>query len=93
MVFPSTEPFSTELRDDSLPDDLVKDLVKELSETQLKLLHLIIGNKHISKKAMAQQIGKSTTTIDNHIEALKKMNIIQRIGGRKTGYWQIIEQK
>jgi predicted HTH transcriptional regulator len=42
---------------------------------------------------MAKHIGTSTTTIDNHIETLKTKKLLERIGGRKTGYWQIIEQK
>ncbi|NCA84201.1 MAG: winged helix-turn-helix transcriptional regulator [Clostridia bacterium] len=73
--------------------NLVKGLVKELSDTQIKILNLISEDKHITKSAMAKHIGTSTTTIDNQIETLKTKKLLERIGGRKTGYWQIIEQK
>jgi ATP-dependent DNA helicase RecG len=71
---------------------LVKGLVKELSTTQIEILNLISENRNITKSAMAKHIGTSTTTIDNHIEVLKNKNVIERVGGRKTGYWEIIEQ-
>ena len=44
---------------------LAKELVKELSESQIKILNLI--------------------------ERLKK--IVERKGGRRAGYWRIIEHK
>lgn len=101
MVFPSAEPVYKEEPKASTKEGLVKELVinlvkglvKELSDTQIKILNLVSEDKYITKSAMAKQIGTSTTTIDNHIETLKEKNILQRVGGRKTGYWQIIEQE
>lgn len=101
MVFPSAEPVYKEESKASTKEgvvkelviNLVKGLVKELSDTQIKILNLVSEDKYITKSAMAKQIGTSTTTIDNHIETLKEKNVLQRVGGRKTGYWQIIEQE
>jgi len=101
MVFPSAEPVDKEEPNASTKEGLVKELVinlvkglvKELSDTQIKILNLVSEDKYITKSAMAKQIGTSTTTIDNHIETLKEKNLLQRVGGRKTGYWQIIEQE
>lgn len=73
--------------------DLVKELVKELPDTQIKILNLVSEDKHITISAMTKQLGTSTTTIDNHIEILKNKNVLKRVGGRKTGYWQIVEQE
>jgi len=73
--------------------NLVKGLVKELSDTQIKILNLISEDMNITKRDMAKHIGTSTTTIDNHIEILKTKKVLERVGGRKTGYWHIIEQK
>lgn len=73
--------------------NLVKELVKELPDTQIKILNLVSEDKHLTISAMAKQLGTSTTTIDNHIELLKNKNVLQRVGDRKTGYWQIIEQE
>ena len=88
MVFPSAAPVHL-----SEQVGLVKGLVKELTDTQIKILNLVSEDRHITKNAMAKQIGTSTTTIDNHIETLKNKNVLRRVGGRKTGYWQIIEQE
>ncbi|WP_209332569.1 ATP-binding protein [Lunatimonas salinarum] len=96
MVFPASSPVHTTeqvTEQAGLVKRLVKDLVKELPDTQIKILNLVSEDEHITKSAMARQIGTSTTTIDNHIDALKNKNILQRIGGRKKGYWQIIEQE
>jgi hypothetical protein len=51
--------------EDGLVKGLAKELVKELSESQIKILNLI--------------------------ERLKK--IVERKGGRRAGYWRIIEHK
>ena len=40
---------------------------------------------------MAKQIGISTTAIDNNIKTLKVKDLLERIGGRKDGYWKIVK--
>lgn len=70
---------------------LAKGLVKELSESQIKILNLIESNSHITKRELAERIGISTTAIDKHIDTLKEKKVLERRGGRKEGYWQIIK--
>ncbi len=65
-------------------------LVEGLVDSQQKIVKLIAENPQISKKEMAESIGISTTAIDKNISTLRKKNIIERIGGDKTGRWQII---
>lgn len=72
--------------------ELVKGLVKELSERQIQILNLIESNNHITKREMAKRIGISTTAIDKYIDTLKEKKLIERKGGRKEGYWQIIDE-
>ncbi len=74
-------------------DGLVKGLVKELAESQIQILNMIEANNSITKKERADRIGIGTTAIDKHISKLKKMKIIERMGGRKEGYWKIIDQR
>ena len=40
---------------------------------------------------MAKQVGISTTAIDNNIKTLKEKGLLERVGGRKEGYWQIVK--
>ncbi len=69
---------------------LVKELVKDLTENQIKLLELIGKQPTITKEEMAKHIGISTTAIDKNIKTLKEKGVLERMGGRKEGYWQII---
>lgn len=102
MVFPAIERVTQQVTPQVTPQvelakglvkRLAKGLVKELSESQIKILNLIDVDNNITKKEMAERIGISTTAIDNNIDALKKKNILVRIGGRKKGYWKIIDQE
>ena len=60
-------------------------------ETSLSICKLILTDNSISKKEMAEKIGVSTTTIQNHINKLKTLGILIRIGADKNGYWQIVK--
>lgn len=67
-------------------NDLVNDPVKRNILQQLK------QNPNANYAELANKTGYSTATIKRHIQELKKMGIIERIGSAKTGYWNIINQ-
>jgi Fic family protein len=60
-----------------------------LTELDHAILELIVANQYVSSAHMAEQLGKSPSTIERRIQRLKKSGVIERIGARKTGYWQI----
>jgi ATP-dependent DNA helicase RecG len=62
-----------------------------LVESQQNIVKLIIDNPRISKREMAEQIGISSTAIDNNLTKLKDKNSSRRVGSDKTGHWEIIE--
>jgi ATP-dependent DNA helicase RecG len=70
---------------------LVKGLVKDLTSNQMKLLELVETHPNITKEEMAKHIGISTTAIDNNINTLKAKGLLERVGGRKDGYWKIVK--
>jgi len=70
------------------PKDGVKDGVK-LTETQEKLLELVLENREITGKELAEEIGISRSGIEKNIVKLKEMGILTRIGPDKTGYWRV----
>ena len=76
-----------------LVKELVKGLVKELSENQIKLLGLIETRPNVTKEDMAKYIGISTTAIDKNIKTLREKGILERVGGRKEGYWKILTKE
>jgi ATP-dependent DNA helicase RecG len=74
-----------------LVKELVKGLVKDLTSNQIKLLEFIETRPSVTKEEMAKHIGISTTAIDNNIKTLKEKGLLERVGGRKDGYWKIVK--
>lgn len=56
-----------------------------------QILNLIQNNPSIKMQQIATQLGITDDGVYYHIRNLTKKNIIRRIGGRKQGYWEIIE--
>ncbi|NTW32101.1 MAG: winged helix-turn-helix transcriptional regulator [Bacteroidetes bacterium] len=75
-------------------NDPVKDPVNDLVNDSLKrnILQHLKQNPKANYRELADKTGYSTATIKRHIQELKKMGIIERMGSDKTGYWKIIEQ-
>jgi len=45
----------------------------------------------ISKREVSETLGISETAVDKHIEKLKKLGIIERIGPAKGGHWEVLK--
>jgi len=71
-------------------EKLAEKLVEGLAENQKKILMLITGNPNVSKKAMAESLGISTTAIDKNLARLKQKGILRRVGPTKGGHWEMI---
>ena len=63
----------------------------KLSDLDKNLLILISADPFITNVAMAAQLAKSVRTIERRIKRLRELNILQRIGAKKTGYWQVVD--
>ncbi len=63
----------------------------KLKEREKMMLQMIENNKEITQEEIAQEFNVSVETIKRDIKKLQKNNVIQRIGGRKTGQWLIVE--
>ena len=66
-------------------NDPVNDLVKR------SILQHLKQNPKANYSELADKTACSTATIKRHIQELKKIGIIERIGSDKTGYWKIVE--
>ena len=78
---------------EKLGNGLVEKLVEGLAENQKEILILIAHNPRVSKKAMAQSLGISTTAIDKNLTTLKQKGLLKRIGPDKGGYWEVVERR
>ena len=61
--------------------------------TQEQIVELVEENPFITRKMLASLLNITEDGIKYHLAALKKKEIIKRIGGDKGGYWKIIQKK
>lgn len=70
---------------------LGKRLGKALNDNQQAILHLIALDNKATIKELAMQLGVSTTAVENNIKKLREMRLVKREGGRKEGFWQVVD--
>lgn len=63
---------------------------KEDADTSQKILELIKNNPNINRNELSEQIGVSLKNIQKHINKLKQIGYIKRIGSPKYGHWEVI---
>ena len=69
--------------------DLNKDLNKDLTENQLKILAEIQKNKEITQAELAKIVNINDKNIRINIKKLKDLELLERVGNTRTGYWKI----
>ncbi len=62
--------------------------VDELTTRQAEVLQLIVDNPKISYRSMAERLRINNSAVKKHLEKLKELGVIERIGGTR-GYWQV----
>ena len=65
----------------------------KLNKSQDTIIKLIRDNPNITADQMAIQIGISVPAIKKNLKQLTDKNIIKRVGAKKNGYWEIIQQE
>lgn len=74
-----------------LPKGLSERLPKGLTETTTNICLMMLSNKYISRKEMADSIGISTTSIQKHINKLKALGILKRVDSARNGHWEFVD--
>ena len=64
---------------------------KDCTLEEIAVLRIIQQQPAATQKEIATQIGKSERTVKSLTVALQKKNILQRVHGRRNGYWVITE--
>lgn len=59
---------------------------------RVKILQQLRQKQNANYTEIADKTGYSIATIKRHIQELKKLGLIERIGSDKTGYWKITEK-
>lgn len=63
--------------------------IARLKPNQKMILDLLKNNKSITSEQIADALGLSVRTVKNVINAMKNMEIIERVGGKRYGYWKV----
>lgn len=66
---------------------------QETSQMAFFILEYIRENPKATRQELSQRFSKSSSSIQWHIEQLKKKGMIKRVGPDKGGHWEIIENK
>ena len=72
--------------------DVRKDVRKELTERQSIIMDLIKENVRIGIEEMSVKMSVNEKTVRRDINILKQRGLLTRIGGRKNGCWQLVDQ-
>lgn len=67
-----------------------KDSTKELTDRQLVIIELLYQNGTINIPDLAQKTNVTERTIKRDISMLQKNGYIERMNGKKGGYWQVV---
>ena len=86
-----TIPYNWQHKFEELVDNQVDKLVDKLSKTEKIVFDAIKDNPRLSQPELAIRCNVGKTTIQNVIIKLKELNLIERVGSNKTGYWEIKE--
>lgn len=65
---------------------------KNCTLEEISVLRIVQQNPSATQKEIAAQIGKSERTVKSITIALQEKNILQRVNGKRNGYWQIMEE-
>ncbi len=71
----------------------LKDIYPEIPETAWQVYSAINQNANATNSELSELLSISDRMIRKHILLLKAKGLIERIGARKNGYWQIIQSK
>lgn len=64
---------------------------EKTSTRQKEVLDTITTRPTITRKALAKELGNiNESAVQKHIEALKRNNVIERIGSDAMGYWKVL---
>lgn len=63
----------------------------ELSDTQKKIVNLLLYDRQLSAAKIAEQLGMGSRSIEKNIKKLKELGILIRHGSPKNGYWEVID--
>lgn len=72
-------------------EDLLGKLPNKLPNNLEATYRAICEYNNATNQEIANRTNQAEGTVRNHIEKLKELNYIKRIGSKKTGHWEIVK--
>ncbi|MBP9995128.1 MAG: HTH domain-containing protein [bacterium] len=66
-----------------------KEVPKEISDSVRRTYDAVAENPRLTIKELSEKLGISDRTIKKHIAYLKEESLIERVGGKTHGHWQV----
>ena len=60
-----------------------------VNETQLKLINLLSESPRFTALQLCDKLGITKRRVESNLRTLKAMNLIERVGAAKNGYWVV----
>lgn len=73
-------------------DEMLSSKCKNCTLEEVAVLRIVQQKPTATQKEIATEIGKSERTVKSITASLQKKNILQRINGKRNGYWAIVEE-
>jgi ATP-dependent DNA helicase RecG len=91
IIFPRPGKFMNEDKQQDSAKGSEKSSEKGSEKSSEKIIKLIRMEPSITTDQLAENIGISTRAVEKHLQNLKEVGVLLRIGGRKEGYWQVVK--
>ena len=65
----------------------------EFTDTTWDVLACIMNNPQVTAIEIGKRVEISDRMVRKHIALLREGHIIQRRGGNKSGYWEVVDEK
>ncbi len=63
---------------------------EQLTDRQIEIVNYILVDETITKKKLANKVGINPSAIQKHLAKLKKLGVLERIGGKRGGHWKVL---
>lgn len=68
-------------------------VAETVSAAEMRIIECIVEDPSKSQAAIAQRLGMTRQYIGRCMDDLQKRQIINRIGPKKGGHWELVEDK
>ena len=88
-IHPEKENFTQRIH----PEEEAKTSRKKIGKTAQAIIDAIVADPKITRKGLAELIGKSEDTVKYHLASLQERQIIVHVGPDYGGYWKVLFKK